>query len=209
MTTPPRTTPRLAALLVAVAALAACRIANEDATAAGSTDAGAGGGITYRTCAAAVDCVGACPGGSLGCACVPMPVGPVCVPTCFEPADCPEGLTCDRMGGICIAGGMGAGGQRPGERDGGTPPGPGDGGAAPHPDAGGPPPGDGGPGPKACAANDECTGACPQGSKACACEPTPDGPRCVPTCGVPADCPVIPGGPQFTCNAGVCVPQKP
>jgi hypothetical protein len=67
-----------------------------------------------------------------------------------------------------------------------------------------PPSGSGGatPLPKQCAAEQDCSGACPPEAKGCACADAPDGKRCLPTCTADADCPTLPG------SALVCSPQK-
>ena len=78
------------------------------------------------------------------------------------------------------------------------------GGNEPPPDGGGP--GDGGmTGAKSCTTDADCTGACPAGSKGCACNASPMGDICVPTCTTSADCPDTAMG-QLTCQMGVCVP---
>jgi hypothetical protein len=58
---------------------------------------------------------------------------------------------------------------------------------------------------KSCTSNADCTGACPSGSKGCACSQSPSGMICVPTCTTSADCPDTQMG-QLTCQGGVCVP---
>ena len=69
-----------------------------------------------------------------------------------------------------------------------------------------PPPG---PRPKACAAEQDCQGACP-GAKGCTCHTTPHGEKlCIPTCGSDADCPRGPdGAPPMKCDEGVCKPPR-
>ena len=115
---------RIAAVVVALAALVACRIANEDEVSDAGADAGAA--PTPKACASNQDCAGACPAGSLDCACAAMPLGLGCVPTCARTMDCPLGTTCDRQSGVCIAGGIGErDGGMMGERDAGPGPGPG------------------------------------------------------------------------------------
>lgn len=61
-------------------------------------------------------------------------------------------------------------------------------------------------GPRACTVPADCVGACPMGSRGCACANTPMGSRCIPTCAVTADCPMAPPGMTFTCRNGTCVP---
>jgi hypothetical protein len=74
----------------------------------------------------------------------------------------------------------------------------------PGPDGGAP--GDGGmTGAKSCTSDADCTGACPSGSKGCACNASPMGMICVPTCSTSADCPDTAMG-QLVCQNGVCVP---
>ena len=64
----------------------------------------------------------------------------------------------------------------------------------------------GGMGPRACTTTADCTGACPPGSRGCACNATPMGMLCVPTCTTTADCPMAPPGMTFTCRMGTCAP---
>lgn len=63
-------------------------------------------------------------------------------------------------------------------------------------------------GPKSCQSNNDCQGACSQGSKGCTCENSPNGKVCIPTCKQDSDCPK--GGPrQLRCETrrGICVPS--
>jgi hypothetical protein len=80
-----------------------------------------------------------------------------------------------------------------------------DGGVAPA-DGGVAPADGGGMGPRACTSPADCAGACPPGSRGCACNATPMGMRCTPTCSTTADCPMGPPGVTFTCRMGVCAP---
>lgn len=84
----------------------------------------------------------------------------------------------------------------------------GGGGGMPGPDGGMPAPADGGAmmGPKPCASNADCNGACPMGAKGCTCGNTPMGMACIPTCTVDADCPPGPMGMKHFCRQGVCTP---
>jgi hypothetical protein len=61
-------------------------------------------------------------------------------------------------------------------------------------------------GPKACANNGDCAGACPPGSKGCGCTQTPMGMDCIPTCAMAADCPIGPMGQKLNCRNGYCAP---
>jgi len=69
----------------------------------GGTGGGMQGGPT--SCTTNADCNGACPPGSLGCACGDSPMGKICVPTCMTSPDCPQGpmgqqLQCQN--GLCV-----------------------------------------------------------------------------------------------------------
>ena len=65
-------------------------------------------------------------------------------------------------------------------------------------------------GPESCEDEDDCIGACPDGSLGCTCNEHPQlGGICVPTCNSDADCEDLDGPPQgLTCdeNQGICIP---
>jgi len=70
---------------------------------------------------------------------------------------------------------------------------------------------EGPPAPKTCQSQQDCNGACPSGSKGCACVSSPRGEKvCAPTCNADADCPVPPGAPPGKCDeGGICAPPPP
>ncbi len=57
----------------------------------GAPPDGMGGMMGPSPCENEGDCEGACPPESAGCTCGETPMGSLCVPTCAEDADCPEG----------------------------------------------------------------------------------------------------------------------
>lgn len=61
-------------------------------------------------------------------------------------------------------------------------------------------------GPKPCQSDPDCVNACPPGSSGCACDSTPIGMICVPTCQMNSDCPMGPMGMQLICVGGTCAP---
>lgn len=67
----------------------------------------------------------------------------------------------------------------------------------------------GGTGPKSCTSDNDCSGACPQGSQGCKCNNSPNGKICVPTCTKDADCPQGPQQMRCDTNGGICIPQRP
>lgn len=72
---------------------------------------GGGGGMPGEPtpCTSEADCVDACAADALGCTCINSPMdGMICVATCNDDGDCPDGMTCGGMGGgICVPGGGG------------------------------------------------------------------------------------------------------
>ncbi len=76
-----------------------------------AVDDGGGGGTPFEPtpCASEADCVDACGADALGCTCVDSPRdGMICVATCNDDGDCPDGMSCGGMdGGICVPAGGG------------------------------------------------------------------------------------------------------
>ena len=60
-------------------------------------------------------------------------------------------------------------------------------------------------GPKTCASEGDCAGACPPGSKGCTCNTSPMGKVCVPTCSTTPDCPTGTMN-ALKCQMGICIP---
>jgi len=68
------------------------------------------------------------------------------------------------------------------------------------------------PGPRSCAAEEDCSDACPPDAKGCTCHQPPHGAKiCVPTCADDGDCPSLPHGPPLKCITaeGICAPPQP
>jgi hypothetical protein len=172
----------------------------------GAGPGGQGGGMGPTACVDEADCANACPPGAVGCTCVETPRGSLCIPTCNENADCPEGvmgaLVCNDRGFCAPEGGMGGMGGRGGM--GGTG---GMGGMGPGGMGGMGPGGMGGMGGRtACVGDADCEGACAPNAAGCGCADTPMGTFCAATCGPNAECPEGPNG-ALVCQDNFCGPE--